>query len=90
MLSRGTLTILLTSNVGEHVFIIKKITPLKIINFNYLNECVRSKLKTDNKLSSFIKLCRSPSQGIDVFENFIYEFRLNVDSSKQPISFCSF
>ena len=48
----------------------KELLLLRIININYLKECLRFQLKIGDKPSSFISLCRSPSQTEDEFETF--------------------
>ena len=40
----------------------KSYLPLRIININYLNECVRFELMVGDKICNFIALYRSPSQ----------------------------
>ena len=43
----------------------KSYLPLRIININYLNECVRFELMVGDKLCNFAALYRSPSQSQD-------------------------
>ena len=43
----------------------KSYLPLRIININYLNECVRFELLVGDKICNFIALYRSPSQSQD-------------------------
>ena len=48
----------------------KSYLPLRIIDINYLNECVRFELMVGDKLCDFIALHRSPNQSQDLFESF--------------------
>ena len=57
--------------------------PLRIININYLNECVRFELMVGDKLCNFIALYRSPSQSQDQFESFKENLELNLESAVQ-------
>ena len=58
----------------------KSYLPLRIININYLNECVRFELMVGDKLCNFIALYRSPSQLQDLFESFKENLELNLES----------
>ena len=57
----------------------KEALPLRVININYLNECIRFELKIGKKQYSFISLYRSPSQTQDEFDKFENYFELNLD-----------
>ena len=48
----------------------KEVLCLRVINVNYLNECLRFEFKIDDKIRSFIRLYRSPSQTQDELETF--------------------
>ena len=61
----------------------KSYLPLRIININYLNECVRFELILGDKLCNFIALYRSPSQSQDLFESFKETLELNPESAVQ-------
>ena len=61
----------------------KSYLPLRIININYLNECVRFELMVGDKLCNFIALYRSPSQSQDQFESFKENLELNLESVVQ-------
>ena len=52
--------------------------PLKILNIQYLHECINFEIRIGGKLC---KLCRyrSPSQPQDNFESFANNFELNID-----------
>ena len=57
----------------------KNTLPLKLVNINYLQECLNFEVKIGNKLCNFISLYRSPSQSQDNFETFIDNLELNID-----------
>ena len=57
----------------------KKLLPLRIINVNYLKECLRFELKISGKLCNFISLYRSPSQTQDEFETFTSNLEIYLD-----------
>ena len=61
----------------------KSYLPLRIININYLKECVRFEVMVGDKLCNFIALCRSPSQSQDQFESFQENLELNLESAVQ-------
>ena len=48
----------------------KESLTIKIININYLQECIRFDLKIGSKLCTIVSLYRSPSQSADEFDNF--------------------
>ena len=49
-------------NSGGVSIYYKSYSPLKTIDINYLNECVRFELMVGDKLCNFIALYRSPRQ----------------------------
>ena len=53
------------------LYICKKYLPLKIININYLNECVMFELMINDKLCNLIALYRSPGESQDLFESSV-------------------
>ena len=57
--------------------------PLRVINVNYLNECIRFELNIGEKLCSFISLYRSPIQTQDEFDTFTDNLILNLDLAVQ-------
>ena len=61
----------------------KSYLTLRIIDINYLNECVRFELMVGDKLCNFIALYRSPSQSQDLFESFTENLGLNLESVVQ-------
>ena len=61
----------------------KSYLPLRIIDTNYLNKCVRFELMVGDKLCNFIALYRSPSQSQDLSESFKENLELNLKSAVQ-------
>ena len=61
----------------------KSYLPLRIIDINYLNECVRFELMVGDKFCNFIALYRSPIQSQDQFESFKENLELNHESAVQ-------
>ena len=61
----------------------KSYLPLRIIDINYLNECVRFERMVGDKLCNFITLYRSPSQSQDQFKSFKKNLELNLESAAQ-------
>ena len=57
----------------------KNYLPLRIININYLNECIVFNIKLGNKIYNFAVLYRSPSQSSDEFESFSKNLELALD-----------
>ena len=70
-------------NAEEFVSIIKTIyyknLPLRVININYLNECIVFDIKLGDKICSFVVLYRFPSQSSDEFESFSKNLELTLD-----------
>ena len=56
---------------------------LRIIDINYLNECVRFELMVADKLCIFMTLYRSPSQWQGLFESFKENLELNFEFAVQ-------
>ena len=54
--------------------------PLKLININYLNECITFEIKIGDKISSFFSLYRSPNQSEDDSENVCNNLELTLDA----------
>ena len=57
----------------------KNYLPLRVININYLNECIVFDIKLGDKICSFVVLCRSPTQSSDEFESFSKNLELTFD-----------
>ena len=64
----------------------KTCLPLRVLDIQYLNECINFELKIGDKLCTFVALYRSPNQSLDNFETFIDNFELNLEafSRKNP------
>ena len=64
----------------------KTCLPLRVLDIQYLNECINFELKIDGKLCTFVALYRSPSQSLDNSETIIDDFELNLEtlSRKNP------
>ena len=58
----------------------KYFLPLKVIDTQYLQECINFEMKIGEKLCNFTALYRSPSQSQDDFETFLKNFELNLDT----------
>ena len=64
----------------------KSFLPIKLIDVNYLNECISFELRIGGKVYKFLTLYRSPSQNRDEFETFLDNLELNFDhmADKNP------
>ena len=71
---------------GEVCLYYKTCLPLRVLEIQYVNECINFELKIGDKLRTLVALYRSPSQSQDKFETFIYNFELNLEtlSRKNP------
>ena len=60
--------------------------PLKVIDIQFLNECINFEIRIGRNLCSFLCLYRSPSQTRDIFETFADNFELTLDTivNKNP------
>ena len=54
--------------------------PLKVIDIQFLNECINFEIRISGKLRSFLYLYRPPSQTRDIFETFSDNFELTLDA----------
>ena len=61
------------------VCLCNKSLPLKVIDVSYLQECINSVVKINDKTRKFISLYRSPNQRKGELENFIRNFELNLE-----------
>ena len=61
----------------------KSYLPFRIIDINYLNDCVRFELMVGDKLCNFIALYTLKSQSQDLFEHFKENFDLSLKSAVQ-------
>ena len=55
--------------------------PLKILNIQYLHECINFEIRIGGKLCRFVSLYRSSSQSQDDFESFANNFELNIETA---------
>ena len=64
----------------------KSFLPIKLIDVNYLNECISFELRIGGKVCKILTLYRSPSQNRDEFETFLDNLELNFDhmADKNP------
>ena len=64
----------------------KNYLPLKLLNINYLQECITFELSIKNKFCIIAALYRSPSQSRSEFANFTtsLELTLQAIASKNP------
>ena len=61
--------------------------PIKMLNINYLQECICFDLKIGSKLCTIASLYRSPSQSADEFDNFLNKLNLTLESIAQKNPF---
>ena len=68
--------------LNEAVFVFTRNSlPWKILNIQYLHECINFEIRVGGKLCRFVSLYRSPSQSQDDFESFANSFELNIDTA---------
>ena len=60
---------------------------IKMLNVNYLQECICFDLKIGSKLCTIVSLYRSPSQSADEFDNFLNKLNLTIESITQKNPF---
>ena len=63
--------------------------PIKMLNINYLQECICVDLIIGSKLCTIMSLYRSPSQSSDKFDNFLNKLNLTMESITQKNPFLS-
>ena len=73
----------LNSKRGGVSIYYKNYLPLRIININYLSECINFEIMIGNKICNFITLYRSPSQNQDNFQAFIDNLEMNLETLAQ-------
>ena len=58
----------------------------RLLNIQYLEECINFEISFAGKVCNFISLYRSPNQSHDIFETFVDNLELNLDtiSNKNP------
>ena len=64
----------------------KESLPIKMLNINYLQECICFDLKIGSKLCTIVSLYRSPSQSADELEKFLSKLNLTMEliTQKNP------
>ena len=65
----------------------KTCLPLRILDIQYLNECINFELKIGDKLCIFVAFYRSPSKSQHNFKTFIYNFELNLGTLSRKLPF---
>ena len=65
----------------------KKFLPLRVLDVQYLHECINFELKIGDKLCNFVAPYRSPSQAQDKFGKFSDNLELNLGTLSQKIPF---
>ena len=60
---------------------------MRVININYLNECIVFDIKLGDKICSFVVLYRSPSQSSNEFESFSKNLELTLDRVMKNIPY---
>ena len=61
----------------------KHLVPLRILNVQYLQECVNFELKIGDRICNFTSLYRALSQTLDDFETFSKILKLNIENLVQ-------
>ena len=61
--------------------------PLRVLDIQYLHECINFELKIGDKLCKFVALYGSPSQTQDEFEKFSDNLELNLGTLSQKNPF---
>ena len=65
----------------------KNFLPLRVLDIQYLHECINFELKIGDKLCNFVALYRSPSQTQDEFGKFSDNLELNLGTLSQKNPF---
>ena len=68
---------------GEVCIYYKEFLSIKMLNINYLQECICLDLKIGSKLCTIVSLHRSPSHSADEFDNFLNKLNLTMESITQ-------
>ena len=67
----------------------KKSLPIKMLNINYIQECICFDLKMGSKHCTIVSLYRSPSQSADEFENFYKQIKSDYGINYAKESICN-
>ena len=65
----------------------KNCLPLRVLDIQYLDQCINFELKIGDKLCNFVALYRPPSQTQDEFEKFSNNLELNLGTLSQKNPF---
>ena len=65
----------------------KESLSIKMLNINYLQECICFDLKIGSKLCTVVSLYRSPSQSADESDNFLNKLNQTMESITQKNPF---
>ena len=74
------------TNQGGVCIYYRNSLPLKILNIQYLHECINFEIRIGGKLCRSVSLYHSPSQSQDDFESFVNNFELNTDTATAHIT----
>ena len=69
-----------TERGGVYIYY-RNYLPLKVLNIQYLHECINFEIRIGGKLCRFVFLYRSPTQSQGDFELFQNKFELNIDTT---------
>ena len=72
---------------GGNCIYYKESLPIKMLNINYLQECIYFDLKIESKLCTIASFYKSPSQSADEFGNFLNKLNLTMESITQKNPF---
>ena len=64
---------------GVYIYF-RRSLPLRILDIQFLHECINFEMKIRDKVCNFISLCRSPNQSLEEFEKFADKLELNLDT----------
>ena len=67
----------------------KTMLPLKVLSTNFLQECINFEVSIGNKKCQFIHLCRTSSQSLDEFHDFLTNLEINLNSNSNLIAILS-
>ena len=83
-------TILVTISAGVYTRVCvyyKNLLLLRVLDMQYLHECINFELKIGEKLCNFVALYISPSQAQEEFEKVSDTLELNLGNLSQKIPF---
>ena len=74
-------------DVGGVSIYYKESLPIKMLNSNYLQECISFNVKIGSKRYTIVSFYRSPSQSANEFENVLNKLNLTMESLTQKNPF---